>query len=179
MTGLTAWTDCCFMPGKGLRGVEAFISRLVMDSWIDPREPDRGRRSLLRAQYNALGKFNLATIARIVVSKYRRGAAFNRQHPFVDIVLSDIWKAERRSIRANWCANRRLPLFNGLSRRRHTLTLRLNAEYARQSSWYRPSVTLGEAAESWFRLVIKAEQIQALTDHARAIIRQNPNLDVR
>ena len=125
---------------EGSVRVEAFISRPVMDSWIDPREPDRGRRSLLRAQYNALGKFNLATIERIVVSKYQRGAAFNRQHPFLDILLSDIMESD--SIRANWCANRRLPLFNSLSGRRHTLTLGLNAEYARQSSWYRPSVSL-------------------------------------
>jgi hypothetical protein len=75
---------------EGPERVEAFISRRVMDSWVDPREPYGGRRSLLRAQYNALGKFNLAAIERIVVSKYQRGAAFNRQHPFVDILLSDI-----------------------------------------------------------------------------------------
>jgi hypothetical protein len=78
----------------GPERVEAFISRPVMDSWVDPREPDRGRRSLLRAQYNALGKFNLAAIERIVGSKYQRGAAFNRQHPFVDILLSDIMESE-------------------------------------------------------------------------------------
>jgi hypothetical protein len=79
---------------EGPEQVEAFISRRVMDSWVDPREPYRGRRSLLRAQYNVLGKFNLAAIERIVVSKYRRGAAFNRQHPFVDILLSDIVESE-------------------------------------------------------------------------------------
>jgi hypothetical protein len=78
----------------GPERVEVFISRPVMDSWVDPREPDRGRRSLLRAQYNALGKFNLAAIERIVGSKYQRGAAFNRQHPFVDILLSDIMESE-------------------------------------------------------------------------------------
>jgi len=78
----------------GPQRVEAFISRRVMDSWVDPREPYGGRRSLLRVQYNALGKFNLAAIERIVVSKYRRGAAFNRQHPFVDILLSDIIESE-------------------------------------------------------------------------------------
>ena len=65
-----------------------------MDSWVDPRVPYRRRRSLLRAQYNALGKLNLATIERIAVSKYRRGKAFNRQHPFVDILLSDIAESE-------------------------------------------------------------------------------------
>ena len=79
---------------EGPERVEAFISWRVMDSWVDPREPDRGRRSLLRAQYNVLGKFNLAAIERIVGSKYQRGAAFNRQHPFVDILLSDIMESE-------------------------------------------------------------------------------------
>ena len=29
-------------------------------------------------------------IERIVTLKYRRGASFNRQHPFVDVLLSDI-----------------------------------------------------------------------------------------
>ncbi len=38
---------------------------------------------VFRAQYNALGKRNLAAIERIVAFKYKRGAAFNRQHPFV------------------------------------------------------------------------------------------------
>ena len=74
----------------GSEKVEAFISRRVMDSWVDPIEPYEGRRTLLRAQYNALGKHNLAAIERIVTSKYRRGAAFNRQHPFVDVLFSDI-----------------------------------------------------------------------------------------
>jgi hypothetical protein len=79
---------------EGPERVEAFISRRVMDSWVDPREPYRGRRSLLREQYNALGKFNLAAIERIVAGKYQRGGAFNRQHPFVDILLSDIMESE-------------------------------------------------------------------------------------
>ena len=74
----------------GSERVEAFISRRVMDSWVDPIEPYGRRRSLLRAQYNALGKRNLAAIERIETLKYERGAAFNRQHPFVDILLSDI-----------------------------------------------------------------------------------------
>ena len=79
---------------EGPERVEVFISRRVMDSWVDPREPYRGRRSLLRAQCNALGKLNLAAIQRIAVSKYQRGAASNRQHPFVDILLSDITESE-------------------------------------------------------------------------------------
>jgi hypothetical protein len=127
---------------EGSVRVEAFISRPVMDSWIDPREPDRGRRSLLRAQYNALGKFNLATIERIVVSKYQRGAAFNRQHPFLDILLSDIMESEEALDTSELVREPPPPSFQRSVRRRHTLTLGLNAEYARQSSWYRPSVSL-------------------------------------
>ena len=74
----------------GSQKVEAFISRRVMDSWVDPVEPYARRQSLFREQYNALGKRNLPAIERIVRSKYQRGAAFNRQHPFVDVLLSDI-----------------------------------------------------------------------------------------
>jgi hypothetical protein len=74
----------------GPQQVSAFISRHVMDDWFDPRQPFGRRRSLYRNQYNALGKRNLAAIERIVTSKYKRGAAFNRQHPFVDVLLADI-----------------------------------------------------------------------------------------
>jgi len=75
----------------GPQQVTAFISRRVMDNWVDPFQPDaRRKNSLFRAQYNALGKRNLAQIERIVTTKYRRGAAFNRQHPFVDVLLADI-----------------------------------------------------------------------------------------
>ena len=74
----------------GSRRVEAFISRRVMDVWADSVEHRGGRQSLFRDQYNALGKLNLATIQRIVSTKYQRGAAFNRQHPFVEILFSDI-----------------------------------------------------------------------------------------
>jgi hypothetical protein len=70
--------------------VTAFISRRVMDDWVDPRQPYGRRKSLFRKQYNALGTRNLPAIARIVTTKYDRGAAFNRQHPFVDVLLSDI-----------------------------------------------------------------------------------------
>jgi hypothetical protein len=70
--------------------VTAFISRRVMDDWVDPRQPYGRRKSLFRKQYNALGTHNLPAIARIFTAKYDRGAAFNRQHPFVDVLLSDI-----------------------------------------------------------------------------------------
>jgi hypothetical protein len=58
-----------------------------MDDWVDPKQPYGKRKSLFRAEYNALGKRNLAAIHRIVSSKCQRGAAFNRQHPFVDVLL--------------------------------------------------------------------------------------------
>jgi hypothetical protein len=74
----------------GAQRVTAFISRRVMDDWVDPRRFQGSRKSLFRQQYNALGKRNLRAIERIVTFKYERGAAFNRQHPFVDVLLSDI-----------------------------------------------------------------------------------------
>lgn len=74
----------------GAERVEAFIGRKVMDVWAESAEHRGGRRSLFHDQYNALGKLNLAAIQRIVGTKYQRGAAFNRQHPFVEVLFSDI-----------------------------------------------------------------------------------------
>ena len=74
----------------GAEQVEAFIGRKVLDVSADSIEPSGGRRSLFRDQYNALGKLNLEALQRIVSAKYRRGAASNRQHPFVEILFSDI-----------------------------------------------------------------------------------------
>src|SRR5271166_3664671 len=74
----------------GSRPVTAFISRHVMDDWADPRRSLGSRKSLFRGQYNALGRRNLPAIQRIAARKYKRGLAFNRQHPFVDVLLSDI-----------------------------------------------------------------------------------------
>jgi hypothetical protein len=74
----------------GSERIEAFIGRKVMDVWADSVEHSGGQRSLFRDQYNALGKVNLAAIRRIVTAKYQRGAAFNRQHPFVEVLFSDI-----------------------------------------------------------------------------------------
>jgi hypothetical protein len=74
----------------GPEQVTAFISRRVMDDWVDPRRSLKSRKSLFRAEYNDLGKRNLRAIENIATLKYQRGAAFNRQHPFVDILLSDI-----------------------------------------------------------------------------------------
>ncbi|MFB9269255.1 signal transduction histidine kinase [Bradyrhizobium erythrophlei] len=74
----------------GTDQVEAFVSRKVMDVWAEAVEHRGGRQSLYRDQYNALGKLNLAAIERIVSAKYQRGAAFNRQHPFIEVLFSDI-----------------------------------------------------------------------------------------
>jgi hypothetical protein len=74
----------------GSERVEAFVGRKVMDVWADSIEHLGGRQSLFRGQYNALGQLNLAAIGRIASAKYRRGAASNRQHPFVEILFSDI-----------------------------------------------------------------------------------------
>ena len=74
----------------GSQRVEAFISRKVMDVWANSVEHRGERQSLFRDQYNAPGKLNLTAIQRIVSAKYERGAAFNRQHPFVEILFSDI-----------------------------------------------------------------------------------------
>jgi hypothetical protein len=74
----------------GTERVEAFIGRKVMDVWADSVEHRGGRQSLFRDQYNELGKLNLAAIERIVSAKYERGAAFNRQHPYVEVLFSDI-----------------------------------------------------------------------------------------
>jgi len=75
---------------NGSERVTAFISRRVMDEWVGLVRPSGRRNSLFRAQYNALGKRNLAAIGRIVSSKYARGAALERQHPFVDVLFADI-----------------------------------------------------------------------------------------
>jgi hypothetical protein len=74
----------------GSAPIEAFIGRKVMDVWADSVQHSGGRQSLFRGQYNALGKLNLAAIERIVSAKYQQGAAFNRQHPFVEVLFSDI-----------------------------------------------------------------------------------------
>ena len=82
----------------GAQRVEAFIGRKVMDVWTETVEHRGGRQSLFRDQYNTLGKRNLAAIERIVGAKYQRGAALNRQHPYVEVLFSDITEAARHWI---------------------------------------------------------------------------------
>jgi hypothetical protein len=74
----------------GADQVEAFVGRKVLDVWAESVEHRGGRQSLFRDQYNALGRLNLTALERIVSGKYQRGPAFNRQHPFVEALFSDI-----------------------------------------------------------------------------------------
>jgi hypothetical protein len=90
MTDHTTWTGLLLFARDGSEQVEAFIGRKVMDVWAGSVERRGERQSLFRNQYNAVGKLNLAAIQRIVNAKYQRGAAFNRQHPFVEVLFSDI-----------------------------------------------------------------------------------------
>ena len=70
--------------------VTAFIGRKVTDDRVAGDGGGARRPSLFRDQYNALGKQNLAAIDRVVRTKYDRGPSFNRQHPFVEVLLADI-----------------------------------------------------------------------------------------
>ncbi len=73
---------------EGATPLRAFFSSRVMDNWAGPRRTAKNGKCLFREGYNELGKRNLSAIERIVVRKYRRGLAFNHQHPFVDVLLS-------------------------------------------------------------------------------------------
>jgi hypothetical protein len=83
---------CCFTAGRwaGEQAVTAFVGRHVMDLWANPSRHDPERKSLFRAEYNALGMRNIETIERIARLKYRRRRDFKRQHPFVEISTADI-----------------------------------------------------------------------------------------
>jgi hypothetical protein len=48
------------------------------------------RKSLFRKQYNALGTLTFARDRAYRHRQIYRGTAFNRQRPFVDVLLSDI-----------------------------------------------------------------------------------------
>ena len=96
LTGLTVDESLHNKDGLLLHGwageqvVTAFIGRRIMDIWAGSLRHDPKRKSLSRAEYNALGKRNIELIERIARVKYRRGLDFNRQHPFVDILGADI-----------------------------------------------------------------------------------------
>jgi hypothetical protein len=74
----------------GAKEVDAFIGRKVMDQWANMGSLNPDSRSLYRAEYNALGVRNLSAIGRIVAQKYERGRVHNRQHPYVEVLISDI-----------------------------------------------------------------------------------------
>lgn len=70
--------------------VDIFIGRRVLDRWANQGQVFGDRRSFFVEEYNAFGSRNLDAIGRLADRKYRRGVEFNRQHPFVDILYSDI-----------------------------------------------------------------------------------------
>jgi hypothetical protein len=53
--------------------------------WVPAFRKDAQTKGIKR-----VGKRNLAAIERIVSTKYQRGAASNRQHPYVAVLFSDI-----------------------------------------------------------------------------------------
>jgi hypothetical protein len=99
----------------GNERVEAFMGRKVMDVWAESVERRRGRQSLFRDQYNALGKLNLPALQRIVSAKYQRGAAFNRQHPFVEVLYSDIAESGEALDLSELVREALPPAFHGLA----------------------------------------------------------------
>jgi hypothetical protein len=97
LTGLTVDETLHNMDGMllhardGSENVRAFISRRVMAIWVEPIEPVGQQKSLSsHAIQFAWQAKPPAAIGRIASRKYNRGLAFNRQHPFVGILYSDI-----------------------------------------------------------------------------------------
>ena len=74
----------------GTEKVTAFMGRGVMEDWVDPKPGDGRRGEFLYRSIQCAWQTHAVAIKRIVTSKYRRGAAFNPRHPFVDVLLSDI-----------------------------------------------------------------------------------------
>jgi hypothetical protein len=70
--------------------IDAFIGRRVLDRWANHGQAFGDHKSFFREEYNAIGTRNLAAIGRLVDKKYGRGIEFNRQHPFVEILYTDI-----------------------------------------------------------------------------------------
>lgn len=77
----------------GEKLIEAFIGRRVLDRWANQGQAFGDHRSYFREEYNIVGARNLVGIGRLIERKYERGIEFNRQHPFVDILYSDIEEA--------------------------------------------------------------------------------------
>ena len=119
LTGLAVDEGPHSMDGLLLHGwegperVEAFISRRVMDSWVDPREPYRGRRACFghntTPSASSISR-RLSELPPPSTSAGLRSPASIRSWIFC---CPTSGKAKRRSIRANWCASRRLPLSIG------------------------------------------------------------------
>lgn len=73
----------------GNKQVEAFMSRKVMDGGRIRRASWRTSKSFPRS-IQCAWQTEPPSLQRIVRAKYERGAAFNRQHPFVEVLFSDI-----------------------------------------------------------------------------------------
>ena len=71
----------------GYERVEAFRGRKVMDVWVESIEHRGGRQSLFRDQYVGQAQSRGDRADR---ERYQRGAAINRQHPYVEVLFSDI-----------------------------------------------------------------------------------------
>jgi hypothetical protein len=102
--------------GDGEFRVDAFISRQVMDEWVEPIAPPGRRRSLYRSQYNDLGRRNLPAIARIVSAKYARGKTFNRQHPYVEVLTDDVINSREVIDRSGLVRHQLPPAFHSVLR---------------------------------------------------------------
>jgi hypothetical protein len=76
------------------KAVDVFISRKVMDLWVEPHGISAASRSLYRAEYNELGKRNIDSIARIVARKYDRSMSVDCERPYVEVLISDIVESD-------------------------------------------------------------------------------------
>src|ERR1700752_141911 len=74
--------------------VDVFISRKVMDFWVEPCGISAASRSLYRAEYNELGKRNIDSIAQIVAKKYDRSMSLDCECPYVEVLASDIVESD-------------------------------------------------------------------------------------
>jgi hypothetical protein len=125
----------------GTERVEAFIGRKVMDVWVESIERRRGRQSLFRDQYNALGTHNLAAIERIVNAKI---PARRRTQPPASLCRSAVHghHGKRRGAGPEWPCTPALAAGicqAGLSRTEPSETLVLTFEQIEENRRRRPA----------------------------------------
>jgi hypothetical protein len=78
------------LRADGTEMVTAFLSSARWTIGSNPNSHLGSERAYFRAEYRAFGKSNPAAINRTDSSKYRRGATFNRQRPFADVLPANI-----------------------------------------------------------------------------------------